>query len=94
MAFSVSPFCSFNSWSPYFLGSKKANTAAKEFGNTKLATIKLGIGIAPRYCLVTNVSTEGVRIHVNGFEVIDEFVLLFRHSPSVKILTERQLSVV
>ena len=43
----------------------------------KLATIKLGIGIAPRYCLVTNVSTEGVRIHVNGFEVLDEFVLLF-----------------
>jgi PilZ domain len=43
----------------------------------KLATIKLGIGIAPRYCLVSNVSAEGVRIHVNGFEVLDEFVLLF-----------------
>jgi hypothetical protein len=43
----------------------------------KLATIKLGIGIAPRYCLVSNVSIEGVRIHVNGFEVLDEFVLLF-----------------
>jgi PilZ domain-containing protein len=43
----------------------------------KLATIKLGIGIAPRYCLVSNVSTEGVRIHVNGFEVLDDFVLLF-----------------
>ena len=43
----------------------------------KLATIKLGIGIAPRYCLISNVSTEGVRIHVNGFEVLDEFVLLF-----------------
>jgi hypothetical protein len=42
-----------------------------------LATIKLGIGIAPRYCLVSNVSIEGVRIHVNGFEVLDEFVLLF-----------------
>ena len=27
----------------------------------KLAKIKLGIGIAPRYCLVTNVSPEGVR---------------------------------
>jgi hypothetical protein len=43
----------------------------------KLATIKLGIGIAPRYCLVSNVSAEGVRIHVNGFEVLDDFVLLF-----------------
>jgi hypothetical protein len=43
----------------------------------KLATIKLGIGIAPRYCLVSNISAEGVRIHVNGYEVLDEFVLLF-----------------
>jgi hypothetical protein len=43
----------------------------------RLATIKLGIGIAPRYCLVTNFSAEGVRVHVNGFEVLDEFVLLF-----------------
>jgi PilZ domain-containing protein len=43
----------------------------------KLATIKLGVGIAPRYCLITNISAEGVRLHVNGFDVIDEFVLLF-----------------
>jgi hypothetical protein len=43
----------------------------------RLATIKLGIGIAPRYCLVTNISAEGVRVHVNGVEVLDEFVLLF-----------------
>jgi PilZ domain len=43
----------------------------------KLATVKLGIGIAPRYCLVSNISTEGVRIHVNGYEVLDEFVLIF-----------------
>ena len=43
----------------------------------KLATIKLGIGIAPRYCLVSNISAEGVRIHVNGYEVLDEFVLIF-----------------
>ena len=46
----------------------------------KLATIKLGIGVAPRYCLVSNISTEGVRIHVNGFEVHDEFVLIFPES--------------
>jgi hypothetical protein len=43
----------------------------------KLATIKLGIGIAPRFCLVANASAEGVQIHVNGFEILDEFVLLF-----------------
>jgi hypothetical protein len=43
----------------------------------RLATIKLGIGIAPRYCLVSNISAEGVRLHVNGFDILDEFVLLF-----------------
>ncbi len=43
----------------------------------RLATIKLGVGIAPRYCLVTNISEEGVRLQLNGIEVIDEFVLLF-----------------
>jgi hypothetical protein len=43
----------------------------------KIATIKLGVGIAPRYCLVTNISAEGVRLHVNGIDVLDEFVLLF-----------------
>jgi hypothetical protein len=54
---------------------EKRHSSRRRLG--KLATIKLGIGIAPRYCLVTNVSVEGVRIHVNGFEVLDEFVLLF-----------------
>ena len=43
----------------------------------RLATIKLGVGIAPRLCLVTNFSDEGVRLHVNGIEVIDDFVLIF-----------------
>ena len=43
----------------------------------RLATIKLGVGIAPRYCLVTNISAEGVRLQLNGIDVLDEFVLLF-----------------
>jgi hypothetical protein len=43
----------------------------------RLATIKLGVGIAPRYCLVTNVSEEGVRLQLNGIDLVDEFVLLF-----------------
>jgi hypothetical protein len=43
----------------------------------RLATIKLGVGIEPRYVLVTNVSAEGVRIQLNGIEPLDEFVLLF-----------------
>jgi hypothetical protein len=43
----------------------------------RLATIKLGAGLPPRYVLVTNVSEDGVRLFLNGVEVIDEFVLLF-----------------
>ena len=43
----------------------------------RLATIKLGVGIAPRLVLVTNASAEGVRLQLNGLETFDEFVLLF-----------------
>lgn len=43
----------------------------------RLATIKLGIGIPPRFVLVTNSSAEGVRLQLNGYETFDEFVLLF-----------------
>jgi hypothetical protein len=43
----------------------------------RLATIKLGIGIAPRFVLVSNFSAEGVRLQLNGYETFDEFVLLF-----------------
>jgi len=43
----------------------------------RLATIKLGIGMPPRYVLVTNASAEGVRLQLNGIEPHDEFVLLF-----------------
>jgi hypothetical protein len=43
----------------------------------RLATMKLGIGIAPRYVLITNTSVEGVRLQLNGVDVRDEFVLLF-----------------
>jgi hypothetical protein len=43
----------------------------------RLATIKLGAGMPPRYVLVTNVSDDGVRLLLNGIEAIDEFVLLF-----------------
>jgi len=43
----------------------------------RLATIKLGVGIAPRCCLISDISAEGVRVHLNGIEPVDEFVLLF-----------------
>jgi hypothetical protein len=43
----------------------------------RLATIKLGVGIAPRFVLVTNASAEGVRLQLNGIDMTEEFVLLF-----------------
>jgi len=43
----------------------------------RLATIKLGVGIKPRYVLITNTSAEGVCIQLNGIEIFDDFVLLF-----------------
>jgi hypothetical protein len=42
----------------------------------RLATIT-GVGISPRYCVVSNISAEGVRIHANGYVVPDDFALLF-----------------
>jgi hypothetical protein len=46
----------------------------------RIATIKLGIGIPPRFVLVTNTSVEGVRLQLNGIDIIDMFVLLFHGS--------------
>jgi hypothetical protein len=42
----------------------------------RMAKIQLGTGTLPRDCLVTDLSTGGVRLHVEGFEVPDDFVLL------------------
>jgi hypothetical protein len=55
----------------------------------RLATIKLGVGIEPRYVLVTNVSAEGVRLQLNGIEPFDEFVLLFHGSGAARDGTYR-----
>ena len=55
----------------------------------RLATIKLGVGIKPRYVLVTNVSAEGVRIQLNGIEPFDEFVLLFHGNGAARDGTYR-----
>lgn len=55
----------------------------------RLATIKLGVGIDPRYVLVTNVSVEGVRLQLNGIEPVDEFVLLFHGNGAARDGTYR-----
>ena len=41
----------------------------------RLAKIQLGESLAPRYCLVTDVSDGGVRINAFGYAVPDEFLL-------------------
>ena len=42
----------------------------------RMAKIQLGAGTLPRDCLVTDLSTGGVRLHVEGFDVADDFILL------------------
>ena len=49
--------------------------APRRFIN-RLAKIQSGVGTLPRDCLITDISTGGVRLHVEGYEVPNEFVLL------------------
>jgi len=53
----------------------------------RLATIKLGVGIAPRFVLVTNTSVEGVRLRKRrrrlGVVALIIFVLCFSFAPIV-----------
>jgi hypothetical protein len=42
----------------------------------RVAKIQSGGGTLPRDCLITDISTGGVRLHVEGYEVPDVFVLL------------------
>lgn len=44
-------------------------------GGARLAKIQLGHDVPPFYCIVTDTSDGGVRLHANGFHV-PEFVLL------------------
>ena len=52
-----------------------------------IATIKLGVGIAPRFVLVTNTSVEGVRLRKRrrrlGVVALIIFVLCFSFAPIV-----------
>lgn len=43
----------------------------------RIATMKLGAGLTPRYVLITDASSGGVRLQLNSVEAVDEFVLLF-----------------
>jgi hypothetical protein len=57
------------------LDAERRQSPRKRMG--RLATIKMGVGMAPRFVLVTNASQEGVRLQLNGIDMLDEFVLLF-----------------
>jgi PilZ domain len=41
----------------------------------RVAKIQLSAGTLPRDCLITDISTGGVRLHVQGYEVPKQFVL-------------------
>jgi PilZ domain len=43
---------------------------------SRMAKVQSGAGTLPRDCLVTDISDGGVRLHVEGFEVPDDFILL------------------
>ena len=42
----------------------------------RVAKIQFGRGTLPRDCLITDISDGGVRLHVEGFDVPDDFILL------------------
>lgn len=42
----------------------------------RVAKIEFGAGIHARGCRVIDISDTGMRLHVEGFEIPDEFVLL------------------
>ncbi len=42
----------------------------------RAAKIQAGTGTRPRDCVVVDISDNGVRLHVDGFDVPDEFVLI------------------
>ncbi|HUD84924.1 MAG TPA: PilZ domain-containing protein [Xanthobacteraceae bacterium] len=42
----------------------------------RMAKVQFGSSALPRDCLITDISDGGVRLHVEGFDMPDEFVLL------------------
>jgi PilZ domain len=42
----------------------------------RLAKIQLASGTLPRDCLITDISSSGVRLYIEGFEVPEHFVLM------------------
>jgi hypothetical protein len=58
-------------------------------GVSYLAKIQLENDTPPLYCIVTDTSDGGVRVHSNGFHVPDEFTLLLSGHGTVQQGTYR-----
>jgi hypothetical protein len=59
------------------LKESKDRRRAERHTLNRLARIQMrGGGTLPRDCLVVNISDTGVRLHIEGIEVPEEFVLL------------------
>ena len=52
------------------------NRKSRRRAISRFAKIHIGSGALPRECLVTNISDGGVRLHVEGLEVPEAFVLV------------------
>jgi hypothetical protein len=42
----------------------------------RVAKMAFGSGTLPRDCLISDISDGGVRLHVEGFDVLDDFILV------------------
>jgi hypothetical protein len=65
-----------NALKPKSLPSVDERRRAPRRHNNPVAKIQFGSGTLPRDCLITDISDGGVRLHVEGFDVPDDFVLL------------------
>src|SRR6202142_2782694 len=65
-----------NALKPKRLPSVEERRRSRRREINRVAKIQFGSGTLPRDCLITDISDGGVRLHVEGFDVPDEFVLL------------------
>ena len=65
-----------NALKPKSLPSVDERRRSRRRQINRVAKIQFGSGTLPRDCLITDISDGGVRLHVEGFDVADDFVLL------------------
>jgi hypothetical protein len=65
-----------NALKPKSLPSVDERRRSRRRQINRVAKIQFGSGTLPRDCLITDISDGGVWLHVEGFDVADDFVLL------------------